>query len=1050
MSSNRALIILAAALITLCGSLVALGATLDEQARLLRGYVDPLQTADLPYRIPLLGVNADLRQYQGSALRQQLNLMREAQITWVRQFVFWDQVQPSAASALDWSIYDPIIGAFAGDPQLRLVLVLMNSPDWSRDPALAPTAPPDQPAKFANFARELALRYGDVVDHYQIWDEPNLTDAWGGTEPSPAGYAGMLAAAYQAIHANDPQAVVIAAALAPTTEDNLRNISDITYLRALYQLDAQDYFDAAAAKPYGFSEPADALNVSAEALNFPRIIALREVMEAYGDSRKHLWGSAWGWNSLPDGWQGNASIWGQVTAAQQAEYTLRALERAEEQWAWAGGLILQHWQPSAPETDAVWGFSLRSPEGSPTPLYDALSSRPRSDGAVHGLHRPDTIYASYSGVWTFGELGADIGWLSDSRFTFRFRGSGVGLLLRRGDYVAFLYPSIDGNMPSALPRDPDGRAFITLKSADLQPALELQPIAVDLSPGTHQLEVIADRGWDQWALAGIAVASQNPAAPLDAQIIVAIISSLIALSAVSISAFQANWQTPARLLKAALDRLGDLGQLAVSIATSLALMIGMLLTWGDGVPALFRREPVQLGIAILTAGIVYLSPGILLTLAAAAVLFVIFFHKPELGALLTLLFAPFFLFPVELWRFAFPMSEVLLLLTAAAWGLGLLVKLGRQRQALPRSLTTFDGFRVMNAMDYGVLAFALIGVLSLAWTSIRAPAVTEVRTLILEPVIFYAILRTRCETGRMRLSLVDTLIISGILVSLIGLFQFMSGTAVITAEDGARRLSSVYGSPNNVGLWLGRCLPFALAFMVVSVDRRRRLLAAGTVLLMGITALLTQSAGAIFIGIPVGILAVALLALKRQRVLILSGVAIAVAALFAVAVQSERFSRLLSLTEGTNFFRLRVWQSAFSMIRERIVTGFGMDQFLYEYRGRYMLPDAWQEPNLSHPHNLILDVWTRLGLLGLAAIVWTQIVFWRTALRIYRVLSAGDRVSFAIMVGTIGSMAALLSHGMIDNSIFVQDLIFAYMLLLWLPVSAANIRAIDGEQKTML
>ena len=38
----------------------------------------------------------------------------------------------------------------------------------------------------------------------------------------------------------------------------------------------------------------------------------------------------------------------------------------------------------------------------------------------------------------------------------------------------------------------------------------------------------------------------------------------------------------------------------------------------------------------------------------------------------------------------------------------------------------------------------------------------------------------------------------------------------------------------------------------------------------------------------------------------------------------------------------------------------GLDQFLYLYP-RYMHPDAWREPNLSHPHNLLLDFWLRLG-----------------------------------------------------------------------------------------
>ena len=32
-----------------------------------------------------------------------------------------------------------------------------------------------------------------------------------------------------------------------------------------------------------------------------------------------------------------------------------------------------------------------------------------------------------------------------------------------------------------------------------------------------------------------------------------------------------------------------------------------------------------------------------------------------------------------------------------------------------------------------------------------------------------------------------------------------------------------------------------------------------------------------------------------------------------------------------------------------------------------MLPEAWREPNISHPHNWVLDFWIQMGVLGLVA-----------------------------------------------------------------------------------
>ena len=78
--------------------------------------------------------------------------------------------------------------------------------------------------------------------------------------------------------------------------------------------------------------------------------------------------------------------------------------------------------------------------------------------------------------------------------------------------------------------------------------------------------------------------------------------------------------------------------------------------------------------------------------------------------------------------------------------------------------------------------------------------------------------------------------------------MWIRGDAIITAEGGARRVASVYGSPNNVGLILGRCIPFALAMTLIKVNQKRKIIAGVILLVMTITVVLTQSAGAIFVG----------------------------------------------------------------------------------------------------------------------------------------------------------------------------------------------------------
>lgn len=1043
---KRQYLIFAVAFAALVGSLVTVFTTRQEKAFQLRGYINAAQDANLPPRVPRFGVNANLEQYSPAELQQQLDRMAQLNVVWVRQRFLWDEIEPTKGE-YQWETVDRIVEALDEYPQFHLVAVLTNTPAWART-ALSPddpTAPPENPAPFAVFASAFAARYGETVDHYQIWDEPNLEATWGGMDPRPADYAALLRETYPAIHGVDASAQVIAGALAPTTETGPKNISDLLYLRELYALGAADYMDAVAAKPYGFDRPPDDRIVNNETLNFSRIVALREIMVENNDGTKPFWAMDWGWNSLPSDWTGNPSIWGSVSTDQQAGYTLGALDRAEQEWPWLAGMILHTWQPNVEADNPLWGFAIMDQQNEPTPLGNVLRDYQPDSVASNGYYPAVNPYAQYSGVWTFGELGADIGWINDSQLDFTFSGTSISMLLRQDDYVAHLYPRIDNQLPDALPRDAAGNAYIVLTSASLTPETRLIPLARDLQPGQHTLHLIADKGWDRWALAGYAVSSEDLAEPFDQQIIVGWIAVIISLAAVTITGWSINWRGLTKPFTALTQRLSASGQLVFSVVTSIALLLGMMLTWGDGTPNILRREPAQLGLAVVTAGLIYIEPGFLLTIVAAFLLFVVIYNRLDYGLALIIFWSPFFLFPVELYRFAFPMAETTLLLTGAAGLLKALAYWGRERQSSNPQFPSHGLKLQLNPLDYAVAAWVMLGVLSLLWTQYRSPALTELRVLFLEPAIFYILFRVIIREKQQFLLLVDALLLAGVTVACIGLLQFVRGEAVITAEDGARRLASVYGSPNNVGLFLGRCIPFGLAYLLIPVDRRRRLAAGLALGIMGVAVVLSQSVGAIFIGIPAAVVTVLLLALgKRARLPLLILVVLGVIG-FAVSLQSARFARVLDFSSGTNFFRLRVWQSAINVISDHPITGLGLDQFLYAFRGYYILPDAWQEPNLSHPHNFLLDFWIRLGIAGVALLAIIQIFFWRNARQIYQWVRQGDRIVFALIVGTMGSMINLLAHGLIDNSVYVQDLAYVFILLLALIVNLANARAIDAK-----
>ena len=124
--------------------------------------------------------------------------------------------------------------------------VLDGSPGWARAPADAnnPLAPPQRRADLGRFAEAFAKRYGQVLRFYQVWDEPNIQPHWGQGLVDAAEYAGLLHEAAVQLRAADPDAVILAAALAPNFEPGGLNQSDITYLDDLYQAGAAPWLRA--------------------------------------------------------------------------------------------------------------------------------------------------------------------------------------------------------------------------------------------------------------------------------------------------------------------------------------------------------------------------------------------------------------------------------------------------------------------------------------------------------------------------------------------------------------------------------------------------------------------------------------------------------------------------------------------------------------------------------------------------------------------------------------------------------------------------------------
>jgi O-antigen ligase len=971
------------------------------------------------------GVNVSLEQYEPTDRERALAMIEAAGLRWVRQSFPWAEIEPQPGH-YRWQPWDEIVSAVQAH-DLSIIAVLDTSPSWvRRDPESEnPHTPPQETADYGRFVRALAERYGEQMDYYQVWDEPNVSAHWGAGYVDAVSYTALLREGYAQIKAADPVAYVLTAGLAPTTEEGPLNLNEVAFLRGLYAAGGRAYFDILAAKPYGFwSGPADRREDVA-VLNFSRLALLRQVMADEGDEGKAVWAVEFGWNALPPDWAGQPSPWGTDSEELQAQRTVEAIHRARDEWPWLGVLLLPQFQPNAcgersrtvGDDDPRWGFALVDCDGEPRLLYRRIQEVATAPPVAYaGTYPADHYTAQYQGAWRWSPLGADIGQDGD-RLTIPFKGTRLDLTVRRGDFLGYLYITIDGQPANRLPRDGQGRSYLILH--DPLYGTETVTLAAGLPDTTHEAVIVAQGGWGQWAIVGWTVAREADFRTYRVALSLIGLGGLLVLwrllALVAISGRRENVRS---LLVACCSRLGDY---AVGIMAQQCRYRSL-------------HEGLQLALTAIAAAVFYFSPWLPLSLLSLLCLAVLIWLRLDLGLALVAFCVPFFLQPKHILGRSFSMVEITTLLCFAAWILrwsvatigdgGLKKEAAYKMQCSPFRRLASCILRPVSSLDGAVVFFVAVSAFSLLIAENYGVAMREFRVVVFESALFYFLLRVSSLSKGQLWRVVDALVLAATLVALIGLYQYFFTADIITAE-GVRRIRGLYGSPNNLSLFLDRVVPVLAAVVLFARQPWRRMAYALCSLPVLFCLYLTYSRGAWLLGLPAAALFIGLL--RERKALWISLAVIGVIALSLLPlVGTERFTSLLDTQGGTTFFRLKLWQASLNMVKDHPLFGVGLDNFLYQYRTRYVLPEAWQELDLSHPHNIVLDYWTRLGILGVVALIWLEAAFFVKGLRLYRRLPGRDER--ALVLGLMASMVACLAHGLIDNSYFLVDLAFVFFL----------------------
>lgn len=462
--------------------------------------------------LPPFAVNVFLDQeVQSENVARSLDLIKAAGFRYVKQELVWSDVErPRKGEYQDaavpekssWVQYDRIVD-LAQQRGIGVILRIDTSPDWARPGSTKIQTPPERYADYGDFVAAVVQRYRGRVHYYQIWNEPNWEFEWGGRPATPAQYTALLKIAYTRAKEVDPSVIILTAPLAPTVENSDRATSDVTFLQGMYDAGAKPYFDVLSANAYGLRNGPDDFRFNrTDDVNFSRPVLLREIMVRNGDESKPIWASEIGWNSLPENWTqlhpDQPLLFGSVSRELQAEYTVRAYQRAAEQWPWMGVMAVWHFRKVSPKDQQAqdYYFDLVTYDWKIEPVYDALKAYMTSPPVVHrGYHQEDFWALSWGSGWSrVPDDRASLGYLRVSQspgatVAFDVDASRLDLVTPVGPGWGSLAVTIDGS-PLKANRLPLVRRQAVLR-LDAPTAGEqvIQPIADELGPGVHHVEI---------------------------------------------------------------------------------------------------------------------------------------------------------------------------------------------------------------------------------------------------------------------------------------------------------------------------------------------------------------------------------------------------------------------------------------------------------------------------------------------------------------------------------------------------------------------------------
>lgn len=327
-----------------------------------------------------------------------------------------------------------------------------------------------------------------------------------------------------------------------------------------------------------------------------------------------------------------------------------------------------------------------------------------------------------------------------------------------------------------------------------------------------------------------------------------------------------------------------------------------------------------------------------------------------------------------------------------------------------------------------VILWLVAGLVGVFAASDHLSALGLYRAYILEPVLIFAVganLFYRADAKKRRelaTNVMQVLAIGAILLGAWAVVQYLTGWGIPAPWNavGERRATGPFPYPNALALFVVPIGALLFADAIRKQPMLPRAISIPAILAVGVATVFAQSEGGI-IALATAMVA-ALVIQKRSRLIGIILLAVGVAGIFLAAPLRDRIADILSQRDWSTKVRVVMWKESVAMLKDRPIFGAGLGGYPVAIAPYHKA--TWMEI-FQYPHNIVLNLWSETGLLGLLAFGW---IIW----------SWGRKKGEDAHLATWPVILAILIHGLVDVPYFKNDLAILFWMLVLITTYEKN------------